>query len=788
VTVTSVAPNQSSVKITYQPVPGAKDYRVYDVANPGMVKYAGLVHLPADPSCPGPYCQHHFAVQADGVTPVYPYHVLSGPSGGPQALDTPATQIEWNAIGDGQRHTLVVDAVDALGPVPYGNLYSGADNMPVGPSMMGMLGSNEGPTTDGKTSINGQGPYTDNPQVIATSQQFVVQANSGQQPIPSGSDASSTFFDPFNNAEGSTLTQVARNDDYDSAGNLGSMQYSLNANTSRAWQIEYRQSDNSNSQPMIENDHFMDVLFDGATPGNVHGAPTHTIYGSMSMSPTLTADMSNGKVLHITMEVDGHMSSRRWVGIDLAPASDPLQAWNPESGARVNSTDQALFLGLKSNFCTLDIFTGSTSSTNGAPTGTAGGSGYGARLWGEAGSSGGAPNMCTGDQLYDPSAFSENGPAFDNRSRYDVFLSESRAALFINGRLVVQSAIPPGSFPWANGPVKVYFSHYLYHSDADMVDVTNYLCYPQNAYWFNDPMSGTTASQTQCNQAYPGGFGFQHSDERHWDNMGFESLPQSSAPSGGDFSGFAARVQPPAPQAPTFSSDTGSTPTATSSSPTPRPTNTPAIPTNTPAIPTNTPAIPTNTPVPPTRTPTNTATSTPTSTATKTPIPTSTPVKRATVTSGTTQLGLTSVGAIQDSGCANDLSAARVTTGSQTEIVKSISAYVGMVNAAPANQYSLAIYTDINGKPGSLVARSANGTLVANSWNTLQVLASLRANTMYWLVYNTNGSVNNLYYNTGASNSGSYSNGSVSFGTWPTAFSAPVLGPWQYSLYASVSP
>src|SRR5258707_3934031 len=67
VTVTGVAPNHSSARIYYQPVPGAKDYRIYDISAPTNVKYAGLVHLTADPACPGDAsCSHRFALETDG--------------------------------------------------------------------------------------------------------------------------------------------------------------------------------------------------------------------------------------------------------------------------------------------------------------------------------------------------------------------------------------------------------------------------------------------------------------------------------------------------------------------------------------------------------------------------------------------------------------------------------------------------------------------------------------------------------------------------------------------------
>ena len=45
------------------------------------------------------------------------------------------------------------------------------------------------------------------------------------------------------------------------------MRSTMNAGSSRAWEIEYRQADNNNSMPFISSDHFMDMLFDGAHRG-----------------------------------------------------------------------------------------------------------------------------------------------------------------------------------------------------------------------------------------------------------------------------------------------------------------------------------------------------------------------------------------------------------------------------------------------------------------------------------------------------------------------------------------
>jgi hypothetical protein len=154
-------------------------------------------------------------------------------------------------------------------------------------------------------------------------------------------------------------------------------------------------------------------------------------------------------------------------------------------------------------------------------------------------------------------------------------------------------------------------------------------------------------------------------------------------------------------------------------------------------------------------------------------------------------IGLTGQGSLLDSGASNHLNGSKVTT-SNGGTISSMSVYVGGIDALSSNQnYQLAIYTDNANKPGTLVASSASGTLTANSWNTLPVNAALQPNTSYWLMYNTNGrtsTVNNMYYNNGASGQGAFSSSAVSFGTWPATFPASQLTKAVYSLYASFGP
>jgi hypothetical protein len=172
---------------------------------------------------------------------------------------------------------------------------------------------------------------------------------------------------------------------------------------------------------------------------------------------------------------------------------------------------------------------------------------------------------------------------------------------------------------------------------------------------------------------------------------------------------------------------------------------------------------------------------------TNTAVPTDTPTPTSTSTGGLlTTLGLNTVGTILDVGSTNYMNGSRITVGAQRMTATSVSAYVGVIDVAPRNQFSMAIYTDSNGKPGTLLAQTASGALKANSWNSLPITAALSPNTAYWVMYNTNGStglVNNLYYNNDPSQVGAYR--AANFGTWPASFGSPTMGGWRYSVYLS---
>jgi hypothetical protein len=138
-------------------------------------------------------------------------------------------------------------------------------------------------------------------------------------------------------------------------------------------------------------------------------------------------------------------------------------------------------------------------------------------------------------------------------------------------------------------------------------------------------------------------------------------------------------------------------------------------------------------------------------------------------TSGT--VGVNSpAGLAPDSGDNNTISGMQVTTGGQATHASSLSVFVGSpIDAAPHDQFQVAIYTDASGHPGAPVTTSASQGLVAG-WNTVALSANLAANTKYWLLYNTNATSANLNEIDNNLKTGFTSFfGAQTFGTWPSS-------------------
>ena len=157
-------------------------------------------------------------------------------------------------------------------------------------------------------------------------------------------------------------------------------------------------------------------------------------------------------------------------------------------------------------------------------------------------------------------------------------------------------------------------------------------------------------------------------------------------------------------------------------------------------------------------------------------------------TAGQSTLGLTTIGSLQDTGNSNTIDGTKVATGTSSLVVSEIHVYIGNIDAAPNNQFQVAIYNDSAGKPSTLVASSTSATLLPNSWNVRPLTATLNPSTNYWLMYNSNGTtanVNSMKYN--ANGNSTYIT-PVTFGSWPTSLAGTTATNATYSIYAVVAP
>jgi hypothetical protein len=471
--VRSVAANTSSVKIGFDAVPGAADYRVYDVSDPANVKYAGLV-LPASRRAPL----------------------------------VPAQQIEWNGLTAGRPASLIVEAVDRLGPFPATGiapfnpalapgcaLAGSAIHAPPGldPALAATFvpGSATGLVSNAAVATNGRGCPSSVPGVIARSAPFAVNA-SGVPALPSTPGASQVFFDGFAPSEASSLTRIVPPDAI-----AGSETFTLGS-PPVSWTVLVDNADVANTSAFISGGQFNDVLFD--QPAARAAATARVARASFALVPNATADFSGGRILHATLEIDSHFSNRRAFSIDLAPATDPL-ASATESPAP-NRSASALFLqvlGSAGGQLLLDEFAG--SRTPGATP---------ARVLGAPGS---APHEVfrTGSDA-----------GLDNRERWDFFVSQTHFAIFENGVHLCDYDLPT-ALPFAQA--KLYFTHSFDHSAAELAALKT------SAPWEDDWISNVPFS-----------------DERHWSNAGFEVLPASTA-----WGSLGALIKMPAAVAPSFS-------------------------------------------------------------------------------------------------------------------------------------------------------------------------------------------------------------------------------------------
>ena len=426
VQITGVDADDDSAVVSFAAVSGARDYRVYDIAQPNTVKYSGG-----------------------------------------------SLSIEMNGL-DPAGATLVVEAVDKLGP------FQTMDGM-AGPGAMQMDGMHE--------AINGQGDPSNVPAVLARSAPVPVTL------MPRSITGAQAFFDNFRNEPALTEQPLPAQQ----PGTFYGAPQCYSESTNAKWTIRDYGGDVTDTKIFFMGNHFMDTLYDGGTPGS--SIPIHNNNASLVLMPNTVADISGGKVLHVTFEVDPHMDGRRWCDLFVGAAGDTLVdpgKFADFAGRKPTLSGKLFRWEIQDNDHALSVFPGiQPDALSDIVHLTDEANGVGPDSFGICARSG--PwckipwNGTTGD--------------LDKRHKFDLYLSQNRAVIMEQGQVVKDAVFPAGvTLPFDK--CQVYFVHQLYHTGNDRPELLDYS--PDDCYWINN--------RPFC-------------DERHWDNCGqsvldaFPALP-----------------------------------------------------------------------------------------------------------------------------------------------------------------------------------------------------------------------------------------------------------------------
>jgi hypothetical protein len=196
--------------------------------------------------------------------------------------------IEWNGLGHHGEETQVVIEAVAGGLGPFQD-----------PAQFAAMESH----ADCECVLNGHGGPNEPLKVIAASAPLTLTAK------PRVLFGEQAFFDTFNHA--APLVKTGRNPGHRESHFQSYGEYIEWQND--RWTMAAYGADPERTHVFFHDGHFMDVLADNL--GNADA--------SLVMTPRQSFDFK-GKVLHVTFEVDAHMTGRRWINLLVAPAGDPV--------------------------------------------------------------------------------------------------------------------------------------------------------------------------------------------------------------------------------------------------------------------------------------------------------------------------------------------------------------------------------------------------------------------------------------------------------------------------------
>ena len=442
VQITKVVANDDSAVVFFTPIPGATDYRISDVNTPGKYKYAGEI------------THQNTAYFTAARTPIC---------------------IEWNGIDPAKGANLVVEAVDKWGPFQRMEGAAGAGVM----NMNAALG----------VSLNGQGDPSNVPVVLAASAPVHITC------APTLLAGDQAFFDNFR-TENPLVRQPIPAPVPDSPYYGQPTDYAVYTNDK--WELRQYGADLTNSKLFFMDNHFMDTTFDGGGPGSPNGP--HNNDASLVMIPKATADLTGGKVLHVTFEVDAHMDPRRWCSLMIGEPGDELvdPAKFDDFNVKPTLSGRLLRWQILPGGYGLQLFLGD-------------GNMKGVDLMQVSTTDGGADAASVARTAFDYVSPLANGTRqdLDKRHRFDLYLSATHYRIMETTPDGMYSTVRDRDFPAGITlpftKCQAYFIHQVYHTFNDRNELLS--GYPADnsyeSYWFNyRPFS----------------------DERHWDNCGFSVL------------------------------------------------------------------------------------------------------------------------------------------------------------------------------------------------------------------------------------------------------------------------
>ena len=279
VNITGYIPNDDSVVVKFDLVPGAVDYRVYVANNPNSVKYSSGHNM-----------------------------------------------IEMNGLVSNQSYDLIVEALDKFGP------YQKIDGM-IGPGASGANGEIH-------AGVNGHGDPSNNPIVLTKSNPYkvttIARSLTGEQVF---FDNFRNFQPIVQLPQKSEIVQYRLGGPGTQWWDRSDLFLKWFENDK--WNFFLDDLDTNHSTVFLMGSHFMDTLYDGATmpvPGWAHQSN-----GVMLMSPKKTANIAGNKVLHATFEVDPHFSGRRWCDVLLLPAGEVVYSGKAADKIGMNTKSGKLF-------------------------------------------------------------------------------------------------------------------------------------------------------------------------------------------------------------------------------------------------------------------------------------------------------------------------------------------------------------------------------------------------------------------------------------------------------------